>query len=363
MYDLLYILFYLVINAPGKFTIDLLLKCVDFKSEISLDNWNYLLEIASYLIELSPNLKGLICAFYGNNLIIYDLNLIVKFYNILGIGVQTSTPTTPTASQATTPTPTPTQTLKLTPTQTPTPTQTLKPTPTQTQTLKPTPTQTQTQTQTANTFNLLLRHVLIDKLNFFNFIQFLKSLNYSLNVLIEIFHEFLMSESKEKEIFIIKLTLCQICGTCDDGTGALYNFNTKTLNYCKSGNWDLLYKSLVINTLTKTFPTKLKQQFEILCEICNLDAKELKLEIEETVKEPTKYYFNAVEFGNRKCIYFMENFNILTSNITAFNCLTQLLKLLELNNFNEINYFINYIRKQKRETVSNDLYFNLLFIE
>lgn len=313
------------------------MKFVDFKSEISLDNWNYLLEIASYLIELSPKLKGLICAFYGNNFIIHDLNLIIKFYNILtfnGTGTVTATGTVNTGAVVT-----------------------------GTAVTGTVFTGTVVTGAATGTFNLLLRHVLVDKLNYFNFIKFLKSLNYSSTVLIEIFYEFFMSESKEKEIFIIKLLLCQICDCVSDGfiPSALYNFNTKTFNYCKSGNWDLLYKSLVINTLTKTVPNKLKEQFEFLCQICDLNAKELKVEIEieiefaEALKEARKYSFNA-----GSCVYFKENFAILTSNITAFNCLTQLLKLLEQFNFDNFNYFINYIRKRKG---SNDLYFNLLFIE
>jgi hypothetical protein len=292
--------------------LDLLLKTVDFKSDhLSIDFWNYLLEIASYLIELNPNLKGPISAIYSKNLKISDLNLIIKFYEILSISSNSNN----------------------------------------------------------SNSNLLIRHVLLDKKSFyFPFIQFLKSLNYSSFLLMEIFYEFLMSESREREVFIIQLTLCQICGQVFDQEqevieGFMFNFNRRIFDYCKTGNWDLLYKSLTINTLTKTLPVKVKEIFEILCEICNLDRNEVKIRIKDdsfNEKESNYCSFNNFELRGRN-VYFKNDFIVLTSKITAFNCLTQLLKLLEPIYYEEVGYFIDYIRK-RRENELNDLYFNLTFI-
>lgn len=283
---------YIVINAPGKFTFDLLLKTVDFKSEISIDNWKYLLEISENIIKISPNLKGVISAVYTKNMIVSDFSLIIKLYEITNI-----------------------------------------------------------------CSNLLVRHVSMDKS--LSIIKFLKSLNYSSSLLIDIFNEFLMSESKEKEIFIIQLYLCQICEQLIDKEileSLMYNFNMRTYNYCKSGNWDFLYKCLVINTLTNTLPFKIQEQFEILCQVCNLEVSQLKIIVKNSniLFLSNQHHYDL----NNRTVYFKDNLLVLTLNITAFNCLTQLLKLLEPIHSNEIGYFINYIRKRK-----TDLYFNLLFIE
>lgn len=201
-----------------------------------------------------------------------------------------------------------------------------------------------------NTFDLLIRHVLMDKSNLFPLLKFLKSSDYSIDLFAVIFNEFIASESTEREIFLVQLALCQNRNICD----IIYNkFTMKAINFCTSGNWDLLYKSLVIHTLTKTVPRKLKQQFDFLCDVCNLDSTELKLELDaEEVLE--------LKRDLRPC--FKELF-LLTGKATPFNCLTQLLKLLEQlypSNRNEIHYFVSYIRKRK---ISVDQYFNLSFIE
>lgn len=272
------------------------MKTVDFKTEIiSIDNWKYLLEIAEYIIQLCPNLKGVIVAIYAKNFNVSDLDVIVKFYEI-----------------------------------------------------------------TSHSSNLLIRHVLIDKST--TLIRFLKSLNYSYSLLMDIFNEFLMSESKEKEVFLIQLTLCQICEQIMDKDtleSVIYNFNKRSFNYCKSGNWDLLYKSLVINTLTNTLPFSIQELFEILCQVCNLDENELRIKIKDVNILSNQSFYNLNNFNlNNRSVYFKNDLSILTLNITAFNCLTQLLKLLEPIYSNEVGYFINYIRKRK-----SDIYFNLLFIE
>lgn len=266
-----------------------MLKSVDFRnSEYSVDNWNYLLDIASYLIASNPSLKGVISAYYGKNMCISDLPLIVKFYEILS--------------------------------------------------------------GNNNTFDLLIRHVLMDKTNFFPLLKFLKSSAYSKELFAVIVNEFMASESTEREIFLVQLALCRNRNICDIICNKL---RIRAIDYCLTGNWDLLYKNLMIHTLTKTVPHKLKQQFDFLCDICNFESAELKLELD--VED-----FLEHERDFRPC--FKELF-LLTGKATPFNCLTQLLKLLEQlypSNRDEIHYFVSYIRKRK---ISVDAYFNLSFIE
>lgn len=264
-----------------------MLKSVDFQnSEYSVDNWNYLLDIAAYLISSNSSLKGILCAYYGKNICISDLPLIIKFYEILS--------------------------------------------------------------NNNNTVNLLIRHILMDKTNLFPFLKYLKSSNHSFDLFTLIFNEFMASEPGEKEIFFIQLFLCQMCDILNIDTE---KFKMRAFNFFTTGNWDLLYKCLVIHSLTKTFPYKLKEQFEFLSEICGLEPEELKLEFQEDIEQ------------NRDSSPVFKELFILTGKATPFNCLTQLLKLLEQlypRNVNEIHHFISYIRKRE---VTKDQYFNLLFIE
>lgn len=305
----------------------------------------YLLEIASYIIGSNQNLKNFICPFYAKNLNITDLNLIIKFYEIVtdstsGSGIVIDSISDGTESGIDS----------------------------GSYTIIDSDSYTigyniidsgsynidgsTNRYQCIANHKLLIRHVLLDKFNYFYFINFLKCLNYSSAILIEIINEFLLSESKEKEVFLIQLLLVQICQQTlgqEVIDRFMYNMNMRTLNYCKSGNWDLLYKSLTLSTLTKTLPVNLKDQIEILCKICDLDVKEFKVNLDEVSYATRNNALMRIYIKNKQYqkqfIYFKEDLKILTKDITAFNCLCQLLKLL--NESAEVEYFINYIRKRK----------------
>ena len=132
-----------------------------------------------------------------------------------------------------------------------------------------------------------------------------------------------------------------------------------------------LYKNLFLLTELKLIPDNVEIIFSKLCEHCELvyplqfmRSLSKYLESSTVIPTPSNMIENLTMKPTTQLILFKEPLFMLSTVPTAFNCLTQLMKLLTItlegDTKNEIDEFVAYARKQKGK---NDKYFNLLFFE
>ena len=306
-----------MINAPPNFTFRLVLNTIDFKSQISTDWWNYLLKLGGYLIEASSfDLHGKVCALLAKYLPLNDFELIVSFYKMAWRGIE----------------------------------------------------KVSLEEFTKNRRDLMLKHFEM-KDNISELINFIKSGDYTYGVFISIYSELIDGSMRnEGTAFLIRLAFISV------STAIIKDINTLEAlseSLIRRTNTDYMgmYRNLVLLTELKMIPDNANVLFRELCGECGLECPEELIKILSKNRKDSKvrvsnFLDNMSVIPMIQTVLFKEPIFMLTTQPTAFNCLTQLMKLLcvTVNNelFNELRCFVEYMRKQKGR---RDEYFNLLFIE
>ena len=307
----------LVINAPANFTFRLVLNTVDFKSQISTDWWNYLLKLGGYLIEASSfDLHGKVCALLAKYLPLNDFDLIVSFYKMTWKGIK----------------------------------------------------KVSWEEFKKNRRDLMLKHFEMND-NISNLIKFIKSGEYTYGIFISIYSEFIDGFMRnEGTAFLIRLALISVSRSIIKDTNTLEMLSESLI---RRNNTDYmgLYRNLVLLTELKMIPDNANALLRELCGECGLECPEELIKILSKHPSDSKVRVNNI-FDNMSAapvtqtILFKEPIFMLSTQPTAFNCLTQLMKLLWVteskDQCNELRCFVEYLRKQKGR---RDEYFNLLFIE
>lgn len=312
---------FLVINAPSKFTFELLLKNVDFKSsQISSDWWFYLLSIGSFLTETSPNLHGVICALFSKYLPLNNFELIIKFYNFVWNG-----------------------TTKFT-----------------------------WDEFKKNRKDLLLKHF-DNNGTLCKIIKFIKSADYSILMFMVIYYEFMNGFMRnEHKGFLIRLALISVSSSIirnhDYVTILSESLLRKTFidNVNNMDNLDT-FRNLFLLTELKMIPDNFEILFSGLCEQCELEypvkfIKSIRKFIDN--KTPSDMISELSSSPITQSILFKENILMPSHVPTALDCLCQLMKLFQvtLNDDcmkKDLEEFIGYVKKRKG---TDNKYFNILFL-
>lgn len=292
------------LNLPGKFLMESIFKFVDFKSPVSITWWIFLLQTSTFLIESCPELQGPLCAKYEKYLPSTDFRLIVDFYAISLQGI------------------------------------------TRIEDLKK-------RINKGN--NLFVKHVIESEGDLKGFLDEIKLIE-SKNVLLKLIYEFLSVESppvKDKKLFLIQLACVSIIRNqplpLDD---EFYKINYKKCD------WTEIYRKLFLLTeISHRLPDKVDELFKFLCDICGIERYEH--ELRETTNSGTFEDFDiaAVSFN-----FAFKQFTILSTGITSFNCLTQLLRLILKITPNDFR-LIEYIEMVRKAEGHSDEYFNITFVQ
>ena len=314
----LFVISFLVLNAPAKFTFELFLKTVDFKIAITSDWWIYLLSLGAHLIESASNLRGVICALFTKYIPINDFDLIIQFYQMLWRGIEKCT----------------------------------------------------WEEFRKNRKDLLLKHAEMNG-SISNIIRFIKKGDYSLSVFMSIYYEFMSGFLRNERVgFMIRLALISVSRSIIRNPEYRIILSESILRRTET-DYLRIYQNLFLLTELRLIPENVDTILSELCEECELEYPEQFIKLlskyQETnviVPVATGIIENLTMKPSTQLITLRESFFMLSTMPTAFNCLSQLMKLLRVTlNFdlkNELDEFIGYMRKQKG---SKDDYFNILFIE
>ena len=303
---------------------ELIFKCVDFLSEIPLIWWNLLIKISSFLIEISIEFKGPICAKYEKHLPIDNFDLIVNYYKVLWFGVD----------------------------------------------------HIGLEDLKKHKKDLFIKHLIrgeeIPKKVIKTLFTLIKEDRIPNCVLFGFIYEFLSSDSGDKNIFIVQLSCCALLiGARKTSLSSLLTAELvkRTFQLAKSCHWNLLYRNLFLLTEIEILPEKVEVIFNLINKGCNFDSFNFELSNRNdadvhstlaTVYDATADFFC---FGSS---FDKVNLNVKPflsfSEIKPLNCLTQLLKLLSLKIDDSKNHLLfEYIWTIKKRHGNSDEYFNLLF--
>lgn len=300
-----------MIKAPVKYKFDMLCKCVDFKSSLG-DWWKYLLQIGDQLSNNNVEISKLIFDIYCKHLPATNLEFIWRLYEI---GIKTV------------------EDINRTP-------------------------------RRDHIVRFALEFTVDSECNTILVLKRLRHFKGPLIFLMGIFYEFLSSDQKNKSIFIIQTFLSSICVDLVPGNYLLElteELREKCAGLCKKGDWLQVYRLLVILTQLKIVPNELKFVLQFLCQLNKIDVLEIDSHECFTITETVSDSSVDISCDITK-LYFKESILVLSKDQPSpFNCLTQLLKLLQLvNNNSKLDLFLGYVKKQ---IGSKDEYFNIIFPE
>lgn len=298
------LLFFLELNVPPKFTTESIFKFIDFKSSIPSDTWSFLIQTAKYLIELSPELKGPLCAHFTKYLPVIDLDLIIKFYEISWIGHQGEA-------------------------------------------------RIHLDDLKKYKKDLIFKFIGSNPERVLKLIKILKK-DSNVYLRYSVIYEFLNTEESNKTAFLVQLACSSIISPIPDASEFFTLELRKTIKLARKSAWTQLYRNLFLLTDLSLLPDDVNELSDFLCDTCNLER--INFDFPNRNRQ-------VLELCDPLRITVIKSHFVLSSGITPFNCLSQLLKLL----FNvscisrEVFEYISLVKKKKEYNM--DEYFNLLFIE